>query len=69
MRSNREIDCALDDGLFDMVIGVYDYRKPEEDKESFDINLWEKADIIIPNSSTLEELKRRVDMLRPFLLT
>jgi hypothetical protein len=69
MRSDREVEAAIEQRIFDYVIGVYDYRKPEEDKDSFNINMWEKADIIIPNSSTLQKLKERVNMLKPFLLS
>jgi hypothetical protein len=69
MRSDREVEAAVEQGIFDYIIGVYDYRKPEESKDSFNINMWEKADIIIPNSSTLQKLKERVNMLKPFLLS
>ena len=67
MRDNAEIEECLSQKVFDLVIGVYDYRKPEEDKSSFNINLWEKADIIIPNSGSLEDLLRRVKALESLL--
>ena len=59
MRDNDEIEECIKQGLFDLIIGVYNYRVPEEDKSSFNINLWEKSDIIIPNSQGVEDLKRR----------
>lgn len=60
MRSNVEVEECLKQGIFDLIIGVYDYRKSEEHKGSFDINIWEKSDLIIPNSGTLEDLKNRI---------
>lgn len=60
MRSNAEVECCLDDGIFDLVIGVYDPRKPEEPKDSFDIDMWKKADFVIPNAGTLEEFQYKV---------
>ena len=63
MRSNAEVEECLHQELFDFIIGVYDYRKPEEDKSSFDINIWEKSDIVIPNSEGLTELKERLKRL------
>lgn len=67
MRSNVEVEECQHQGLFDYILGVYDYRKSEEHKGSFDINLWEKSDLIIPNSQGLYELKERVRKLKPLL--
>jgi hypothetical protein len=47
MRSNQEIEKCQQDNLFDHIIGVYDPNKPLEPDDSFDINLFEKSDIII----------------------
>lgn len=69
MRSNVEVEECLRQELFDLVICVYDYRKPLEDKSSFDINLWEKADIVIPNSQGLPELRKRIEKLASILVT
>lgn len=60
MRSENEINKCLEENLFDFVIGVYDYRKPWEDKESFDINPFYICDFIIPNGGTLLELDNKV---------
>jgi hypothetical protein len=60
MRSDAEIEECLNQGLFDLIVGVYDPRKPHEPEDSFDINLFEKADLVIPNGSTLEDLEYRV---------
>jgi hypothetical protein len=67
MRSNAEIDACLEQGLFDFVIGVYNYRIPEEPKDSFDINLQERSDFIIPNSGSLNDLRNRIIKLKPLL--
>jgi hypothetical protein len=60
MRSDQEIDACMKQGLFDLVIGVYDPRKPHEPFESFKINLWEKADFIIPNAGSIEAMEKRI---------
>ena len=68
MRSNVEVEECLRQGVFDLVIGVYDPRKPLEPRDSFDIDMWEKADVIIPNSEGLAELQTRVRKLGPMIL-
>jgi hypothetical protein len=60
MRSNVEIQECQRQGLFDLILGVFDPRKPLEPKESFDIDFWVMPDIIIPNSSSLEDLWSRL---------
>lgn len=60
MRDDEELWECKKQKLFDLIIGVYNHRKPEEDKSSFNINLWEQSDIIIPNSTTIEDLRKRV---------
>jgi len=63
MRSADEIDACIEAGLFGMVIGVYDPRKPQESPDSFNIDIWKHSDIVIPNSGTLYELRKRVALL------
>lgn len=60
MRSDRELKKCLEDGVFFMVIGVFDPRKELESKESFDIDLWRWSDFVIPNSGTLEDLRNKI---------
>lgn len=60
MRSDAEVEQCLKDEVFDMVIGVYDPRKPEEPRDSFNINIWEKSDVMITNAGTLEDLKQNI---------
>ena len=60
MREHKEIAACKEKGMFDWVVGVFDPRKPEEPKDSFNINLWEEADFVIPNAGTLEDLERKV---------
>lgn len=64
MRSNAEVEECLRQGIFHFVIGVYDPRKSEEHKGSFDINIWEKSDLVISNAGTLEDLKNKILKLR-----
>lgn len=68
MRSNAECESCLNQGVFDLVIGVWDPRKDLEHKGSFDIDIWQKSDILIPNSGTLEDLRARVEKLKPLLV-
>jgi hypothetical protein len=63
MRSNAELEACLSQGVFDLVIGVYNPNKPLEPKESFDIDFWNKCDVVIPNGGTLDDLRRRVKLL------
>lgn len=60
MRSDRELSTCLEKKLFKWVIGVYDPRKPEEPRNSFDIDFWEKSDFVISNSSTLEDFESKI---------
>jgi hypothetical protein len=67
MRSNRECISCMIDRVFDIVIGVYDPRKPLEPKSSFDIDLFAMSDIIIPNAGSLEDLESKVKKLKSLL--
>ena len=67
MRSNEELEVCLSEGIFDLVIGVFDPRKPLESLESNNIDFWGKADIVIPNAGTLEDLGDRVYQLESLL--
>lgn len=67
MRSNRELVACIDDGIFDLVIGVFDPMKPLEPRDSFDIDIWGMSDIIIPNAGTLSNLVHRVELLKELL--
>lgn len=60
MRSDAELKACLAEDLFELVIGVYNPRMPEEDKESFDIDFWNSCDFVIPNIGTLEDLEKKV---------
>lgn len=60
MRSNAEVEECMKQRLFDWIIGIYDPRKPLEDKSSFDINIWEKADIVIPNAHDIPSLRNKL---------
>lgn len=68
MRSQDEIQKCIDDNVFDLIIGVYDDRKPLEPRDSFNIDLWKSSDIIIPNTGSLEELKIKVKKICYLLL-
>ncbi len=55
MRSNAELEECLRVDLFDVVVGVYDPRKPLEGSDSFDIDIWRNSDVVIPNAGTIED--------------
>lgn len=59
MRNQEELDKCIEDGVFDMIIGVYDPEKSLEPKDSFDIDLFSSSDFIIP-AGDLEKTKRKV---------
>ena len=68
MRSDDEVIESKRQSVFDLIIGVYDYRKPLESPDSFSINIWEHCDFVIPNGTTLEDLYWRVNKtVGPFL--
>jgi hypothetical protein len=67
MRSQAEIDKCIEDGIFDLIIGVFDPNKPLEPKDSFDIDLFTSSDVIIPTGD-LEVAKRKVKKLCDHLL-
>ena len=68
MRSNLEVEACLYKGLFDIVLGVFDPRKPLESEDSFSINIWEKSHFIIPNAGSLADLEDRIKILKPIFV-
>lgn len=60
MRDFEEIKSCKEQGIFDLIIGVWNPTKPEEPKDSFNIDLWQSADIIIPNAGTLNDLRTKI---------
>lgn len=65
MRSFEEIKECKEQGVFDLVIGVFDPRKPLEDRSSFNIDVFQEADIIIPNAGSFAQLIKKVQLLTP----
>lgn len=53
MRKSEEIRACRKEGIIDYVIGVYNPRVPLESRESFDIDLWQESDFIIPNAGEI----------------
>lgn len=68
MRERSEVQACREQKLFHLIVGVYDPRKPEENKNSFNINLWEDCDVVLPNASTLSNLEEKVKQLGKFLV-
>jgi hypothetical protein len=63
MRGGDEIDECLRQNVFDMIVGVFNPFKPLESESSFTINLFEKADVVICNNGTLNQLRDRLHLL------
>jgi hypothetical protein len=63
LRAASEIEACMANEVFDLIIGVHDYRKPLEPKSSNDADPFKYADFIIPNSGDLRDLKMKVDQL------
>lgn len=60
MRSIDELKQAKKEGLFDLYLGVFDYRKPREDSSSNTIDVFEHSDIVLMNNTTIEDLYDRM---------
>lgn len=60
MRSSIELDECVKQGVFDVILGVIDPRKPHEDPGSMSIDVEKYSDVIIINDGTLEDLKSKV---------
>lgn len=63
MRSRYEIDKCISDGVFNIIVGVFDPRKPLESSNSFDIDLFQSANIVICNNGSLDDLRNNVKLL------
>lgn len=69
MRSQAEINKCIEDGVFDLIIGVFDPNKPLEPKDSFDIDLFTSSDIIIPNpTGELNKTREKIRKICNYLL-
>lgn len=62
MRSIKEFNASR--LLFDLVLGVFDPRKPLESKDSFKIDLFNASDILLINNSSISELERKIKLLK-----
>jgi len=62
MRSNEEIEKCIKDNIFDYIIGVFDPKKPLEPKDSFNIDLFEKSDIIFITGD-LDKVRKNVELV------
>lgn len=68
MRSSVEIEECRNQGVFDFVIGVFNPSVPSESRNSFSINLFQEADIVITNNGTLKDLEAKVvNLLGPIV--
>ena len=63
MRSNDELQECLKQNLFDLILGIYRPKFPNEPITSFNINIWKECDLIIPNDGTILDLKNKLKKL------
>jgi uncharacterized protein YlaI len=66
MRRTLELVKCKEKGLFRIIVGVYDPRKPIEEG-SMDIDIFEHSDIIIYNNSDLSDLHNKVRIIYKLL--
>lgn len=60
MRDFKEISACKKEGLFDLVIGVFDPRKELEPPSSFNVDIFKASDLVVFNNGSLEELEGKV---------
>lgn len=60
MRSDKELKACEEQKVFDLVLGVFDPRKPLEKEDSFNIDFWNAAHVVIPNAGSIEDLFRHM---------
>jgi dephospho-CoA kinase len=67
MRSKEEIQECQRQGVFDLVIGIFNPDKPLEDPSSNNINIWRVSDVVLPNAGTLDDLRQKIKKLKYLL--
>lgn len=60
LRSDIEVEQAIEESLFDMIIGIYDYRKLRESNDSNTADVFKYSDIVFINNGTIGDLKNKV---------
>jgi len=63
IRDKKEIDECKKQGLFDYIIGVYDPDKEEESSDSFNIDLFREADLVIRTGGDIDRVKKIVKLI------
>lgn len=59
MRSEREVKACKEQGLFDLIIGVFDPNKPLE-SGSMDVDIHSECDFLIITGGTIPELELKI---------
>lgn len=60
LRNFKEVEQAVKEDTFDYIVGVYDYRKPREDKSSNTADVFKYSDFVIMNNGTIDNLRYKV---------
>ncbi len=67
LRSSIEVEKAIKENLFNIIIGVYNYRLPRENKDSNNADVFKYSDFVIMNNGDLLDLKDNVLAVLPIL--
>lgn len=68
MRNIEEVRECKEQGIFDLVIGIYNQNKVEESFKSFNVNIWEECDLILPSGESPDDLKKRLIKLKDLFI-
>ena len=60
LRNHLEVEQAIKEDTFDHIIGIYDYRKPREDKSSNTADVFKYSHFVIMNNGTIDNLRYKV---------
>lgn len=60
LRSGKEVEAAIEQNMFNHIIGVYNYRKERESSKSNTADVLKYSDIILTNNGTIEQLQEKV---------
>lgn len=60
MRDRGEIQECLKNGLFDLIIAIYNPKLELEGEDSFNIDIFRDSDVVIYNDTTIEDLEYKL---------
>lgn len=63
LRNSVEVEQAIEEGLFDHIFGVYNYRVQRENDDSNTADVFKYSQVVFMNKGTIEDLKDLVTEL------